>query len=704
MNYIEVSATNSDDTGEGTGDEGDSLESYGFVLARMSVPQNDDVRATGTNWALYAEDQFKPTQDLTITLGARLDREELNSGGRQAFDPTAELAAFTDHIAIQGPTAGGEYERFFTGYEDIGAFRDQILGIICEGRSDFEACLAQNSPNITDQEETSLDTKRKARNINITNTNVSPFISLGWSPWANGKTAFKVTAGRYYNNLPLNIPLQELEPAQVTLQYRASLISEDNCPDPGDLPPDVPPPSVACGQVELQGSIEPRLTVLTVDRDLQTPYQDEFTFKVERELWAETSVSLSYINRSFKDQVQDINTNLANGDFGRCMKQTLASDPVVLSSPGQSLGVCAESLVPCDTTAPACPGGASDVCGYTYYNIDPVGFCGIIGVGGAGQCLERSEHFVGDACEPGDPYCNLPYPDTEPGDGDGFIDPVVLSRFGSDVAGFDNCVGDRESVDTGGGDDNPPCGPDDPFCSESVQLRLPDDAPDLYLQNVFWGDIFLIGNFNSIDYEAFVLELVRRQYRSWEMNASYTWSEATGDGEDFFQELGDDPTLRNNLFGFQSYDQTHVVKVNATTITPWGVRLGTSVTWQSGLPYSLIREDFSFDTTPPVISSFAEISSRPRQNYITTTGSGAGATRNSERNDSYWNVDLKATKELRLGKGMNLQVSAEVFNVMDDGTYQIYNPFAQRGVQINGINEATQRFGRRWQVGAKLAF
>ncbi|MHC4428604.1 MAG: TonB-dependent receptor, partial [Planctomycetota bacterium] len=293
MNYIEVSATNSDDAGEGTGDEGDSLESYGFVLARMSVPQNDDVRATGTNWALYAEDQFKPTQDLTITLGARLDREELNSGGRQAFDPTAELAAFTDHIAIQGPTAGGEYERFFTGYEDIGAFRDQILGIICEGRSDFEACLAQNSPNITDQEETSLDTKRKARNINITNTNVSPFISLGWSPWANGKTAFKVTAGRYYNNLPLNIPLQELEPAQVTLQYRASLISEDNCPDPGDLPPDVPPPSVACGQVELQGSIEPRLTVLTVDRDLQTPYQDEFTFKVERELWAETSVSLS---------------------------------------------------------------------------------------------------------------------------------------------------------------------------------------------------------------------------------------------------------------------------------------------------------------------------------------------------------------------------------------------------------------------------
>ena len=70
---------------------------------------------------------------------------------------------------------------------------------------------------------------------------------------------------------------------------------------------------------------------------------------------------------------------------------------------------------------------------------------------------------------------------------------------------------------------------------------------------------------------AIVLELVRRQYRSWEMNASYTWSEATGDGEDFFQELGDDPTLRENQFGFQSYDQRHVVKLNAMSITPWVV-------------------------------------------------------------------------------------------------------------------------------------
>ena len=61
------------------------------------------------------------------------------------------------------------------------------------------------------------------------------------------------------------------------------------------------------------------------------------------------------------------------------------------------------------------------------------------------------------------------------------------------------------------------------------------------MQNPFWGDIYLIGNYNQADYEAFVAELTRRQYRSWELQASYTWSKAKGDGEDFFQEIGDDP-------------------------------------------------------------------------------------------------------------------------------------------------------------------
>ena len=72
---------------------------------------------------------------------------------------------------------------------------------------------------------------------------------------------------------------------------------------------------------------------------------------------------------------------------------------------------------------------------------------------------------------------------------------------------------------------------------------VPDGLPDLYVLNPGWGELLLVGNFNSSDYEAYVIELVRRQYRSWQMNASYTWSKAVGDAEDFNQILGNERTL-----------------------------------------------------------------------------------------------------------------------------------------------------------------
>ena len=271
-----------------------------------------------------------------------------------------------------------------------------------------------------------------------------------------------------------------------------------------------------------------------------------------------------------------------------------------------------------------------------------------------------------------DPHTGEVYEDTDPGPGDGRLDDCAgNSVFAPAVDPFG---------DTG-----------------DIRLDRPDGVTDLYVQNPFWGDIFLVGNFNEIDYRAFVLELARRQYRGWEMNASYTWSRARGDGEDFFQELGDDPSLRDSVRGYQSYDQRHVVKLNATTVTPWGIRLGTAVSWQSGLPYSLLTEGLAFDTKPPSTLAFGGVGARPRQVFFT-------GARNDQRNDSYWTVDLKATKEFRWGRGVNLQLSAEIFNALNDQTYIIYNPFFERGQQVNGKNEATSRFGRQWQVGMKLAY
>ena len=653
------------------GEEGMSLETFGLVNSVLSVPETDDIRATGTNWGIYAEDQFKPAQNVTVTLGFRLDREEINSDGLSPFDPSAELAAYQailDEIPPGSPDFVSEpivsrWPEFFTGFENMPAFIGQLQNILCAGLTgvDLGPCLEAVDTTVLQQEINSLEKKRQATSINLTNTNFSPNIAVAWQPWSNGKTAFKASAGRYYNNLPLQIPLQELNPAQTTVNYRASLTDPDACPPPD--PDDENPPIVACGKTELVGGLSPLITVLTVDRNLKTPYQDEFTFKIERELWAETSINLTYVNRKFRDQIQDININLDSGDLGRCQKHTNANNLPLVASPGTSTMSCS----------------------------------GLNALGNPVQCAVDSDCGGGQTCgfffsvgpDPWltDPFTGVLFPDTNPGAGDGYFDPVTGSTD-------DNCVGDFDVANLSGQNDDGCTGA---LCDNFDFLKKPDEVTDLYLQNPFWGDIFLIGNFNAADYEALVLEIVRRQYRSWEMNASYTYSEAKGDGEDFFQALGDDPTLRDNVRGFQSYDQTHVVKLNATTVTPWGVRLGSSVSWQSGLPFSLNQQFVSFDTLPLITDTIGSEGSRTRQPFVT-------GVRNDQRNDSFWNFDLKATKELRLGRSLNLQLSAEIFNLFDDGTYQVYNPFLERGIQINGVNEARRRFGRSWQMGMRLSF
>ena len=81
-----------------------------------------------------------------------------------------------------------------------------------------------------------------------------------------------------------------------------------------------------------------------------------------------------------------------------------------------------------------------------------------------------------------------------------------------------------------------------------------------------------------------------------------------------------------------------------------------------------------------------------------------GVSATSERNDSQWLFDLKFTKEFNLGRGLNMQVSAEIFNVFNDGTYFVYNDDAEAGFQINGVDGARLEFGRQWQLGMRLSF
>ena len=65
---------------------------------------------------------------------------------------------------------------------------------------------------------------------------------------------------------------------------------------------------------------------------------------------------------------------------------------------------------------------------------------------------------------------------------------------------------------------------------------------------------------------------------------------------------------------------------------------------------------------------------------------------------------MKLVKDFNLPKGMNLQLDVDIFNLLNDDTYSVYNTFLKSGQQINGTNDATRRFGRTYQLGMRLAF
>ncbi len=546
-------------------------EPMGLASIRVALPHVSDAKAKGTNWAIYAEDQWKPLPNLSVTLGLRLDHVEIEAPGHKPIDPEAEAAAYNRLIDADGrppesiPRQVREaYAReAFTVYEDIRGLREQMGAAI-------DRNLVTVRLDDTMQEALRFMNTREADAISIQHDNFSPRLSIAWDPFNDGKTKVAATAGRYYDKIFLAVPLVELEPVETTLNFTGELHN--------------PGPPFFFETTEQFVEITP-ITARTLDRDLGTPYQDEYSFGLEREMSTETSLKLTWLRRKFRDQLQDVDINQGPGDFGFC------------------------------------------------------GFDGITPSPGAGQVV--------------DPIFVDSYIDTDPGLGDGMID---------------DC--------SGGSSPFPPLG-------------FPDGIPDLYLLNPTWRELLVVGNFNTADYKALVFEVVRRLYRNWQLNASYTWSEAVGDAEDFDLLLGNAQNRRADERGALDYDQRHVVKLNVATLIKSRWRLGGVMRWESGVPYSVVSTRFERSPIPPLYPFDPPNTSVAR--VVFPTGQ-----RNDKRNPSFWTFDARIAREFQLGRGRLFSVSAEVFNLLNDDVLEIDQ-------RTGGQNLGTRRFGRRWQLGLRLA-
>ena len=533
--------------------------------------------ATGNTWAIYGTDTIRPLSNLSINVGLRIDQENITAPGFVPIDPQADSDRYL--AAAAGLPKASQFSLIpssFPGYEER-------VGALAAVGGQFPGASFSSGAYYAQQ--ATYSRYRQPDDINIHNTNLSPRISLGWDPWSDGKTKFSFSLGRYYDKIFLGVVTTEMEP--VTARFVT--YSDDT---------DV--------------TFEPAFGYTAVDRNLKTPYSDEYSFAVERTFWQENTISLTYIHRNFEDQLQDMNINQVPGDYGRCVVQVSPDDPTL----GKSIGV--------------------------------------------GTVV--------------DPFTGEVYQDTNPGDGDGRLD---------------DCTG---MIVTGVPAGNP--GGSAPTASADVQR--PDGVADFYVLNPAWGDIQLIGNQNAAKYDGITLEFVRRQYKNWQMEASYTWSQATGNAEDFNLALGNDRSTLEDEQGYLSYDRRHSFKVNATCLTPWGFRLGGTALWESGLPYSLLFRNATQSTLIPLYPDGQKYTS-VRTRYLT-------GQRNDQRNVSAWNFNAKIVKEINLPKGMNLQLDLEIFNLLNEDTYSVYDPNLKLGQQVNGTNQAARRFGRQYQVGMRLAF
>jgi outer membrane receptor protein involved in Fe transport len=539
--------------------------------------------AAGNTWGIYGEDVIRPISNLSITVGLRIEQENISAAGFVPLDPQADSDGYIAYINSFDPPLSVTQrttllQNSFPSYEDRQSSKDVVEAQFPGTHLEWGNFAGQQS---------NWTRYRQPDNINIHNTNLSPRLSIGWDPWNDGKTKFSFSIGRYYDKIFLGAVTTEAEP--VLANFGLTKGTGDRI------------------------LFEPSFSYTSVNRDLQTPYNDEFSFAVERTFWQENTISLTYIHRAFKNQLQDIDTNQVPGDYGKCKQQQYSGDKTLEGSTGTGMVT--------------------------------------------------------------DPYTGEQYFDNVDGPGDGRLD---------------DCVGKAVTVTTGD-----PGGPSIP--SANFQAETPDGIADFYVLNPAWGSIFMVGNYNQMKYDGVILEFVRRQYKNWQMQASYTWSQATGDAEDFNLSLGDDRSTLEDEKGYLSYDRRHSLKVNATCLTPWGFRIGGTALWESGLPYSLLYRDTSQSTTLPLYEGFNQSFTSLRTRYLT-------GQRNDQRNDSSWLFNLKLVKEINLPKGMNLQLDADIFNLFNSDYYYVYNDFLKSGQIVNGAADAQNKFGRQYQVGMRLAF
>ncbi|HKH47151.1 MAG TPA: TonB-dependent receptor [Thermoanaerobaculia bacterium] len=221
------------------------------------------------------------------------------------------------------------------------------------------------------------------------------------------------------------------------------------------------------------------------------------------------------------------------------------------------------------------------------------------------------------------------------------------------------------------------------------------------------------------DYSGANLSARARLSDRFELQGFYTWSETTGNvlaGADEFRitdaghqaDVGGarrdvsinplDPQC-DRCFGPLNTDARHRVTLSGLWRAPWGLNVSGMFRYRSALPYSKYA-NVLVDTDNDGVGDtlvFADLNG----DGFAFDLPGRTAV-NSERGDSFSQLDVRLSKEFSFGDLLSLEVIGEVFNVFNEKNPSLFNRFGEPNSYAGSNNLSPEQ--RLAQLGLRVRF
>ncbi len=229
------------------------------------------------------------------------------------------------------------------------------------------------------------------------------------------------------------------------------------------------------------------------------------------------------------------------------------------------------------------------------------------------------------------------------------------------------------------------------------------DGLPLYENGELYPELREITQYTSdvpAEYKAIILKARKRYSNGWMLDASYTWSEAkdSNSNERSTTSYPFDQYHLDISWGPSNYDATHKFVASATYELPYGFLVSGIWIMRSGFPYTALDgRDTNGDGQSG--NEFALVE--------TSDGNFYREARNSYRQPYYRNLDLRLSKAFGLGKGMDIEIIFDMFNVTNEANWYTTNTSL-----VNRYGEIEDDFGeldvagnpRSYQLGARFRF